>query len=108
VIDWLPTARQLVTVKCDVALPFDFDALLDKGPDDKKLVELYGRFGFRTLRDRVTNKEDAAEGGETLSRRASPRERGDKRQFARIAAGFMPEHPRPRGSPSSTRASTRQ
>jgi DNA polymerase-1 len=94
VIDWLPTARQLVTVKCDVALPFDFDALLDKGPDEKKLVELYGRFGFRTLRDALTNKEDAAGGdtpvpGETDGRRKA--EGG--RQFARIAAGFMPEMP---------------
>src|SRR5213078_5139074 len=95
VVDWLPTARQLVTVKRDVPLPFDFDSLLDKGPDEKKLVDLYGRFGFRTLRDAIANKEDAAEGGDSplpfdpVPEGAAPRERGDKRQFARIAAGFM-------------------
>jgi DNA polymerase-1 len=62
---WLPTARTLVTVKTDVALPFDFDSLLDKGPDEPKLIELFGRFGFRTLRDSLVNKEDAGEGGES-------------------------------------------
>ena len=65
VVDWLPTARQLVTVKRDVPLPFDFDSLLDKGPDEKRLVDLYGRFGFRTLRDAIANKEDAGERGDS-------------------------------------------
>ena len=63
--DWLPTGRELLTVKTDVALPFEMESLLDKGPDDAKLVELYGRFGFRTLRDSLLNKEDAPQGGAT-------------------------------------------
>jgi DNA polymerase I len=88
VLDWLPTARALVTVKCDVPLPFDFEALLDKGADDKTLIKLFGEFGFRTLRDALVNKEDAAAGGES-----APKIDSDKRQFARIAAGFMPEMP---------------
>jgi len=87
VTDWLPTARTLVTVKTDVELPFEFDSLLDKGPDEKKLAELYGRFGFRTLKDSLVNKEDAAEGGDA----PLPKDKAGKRQFARIAAGFMPE-----------------
>jgi DNA polymerase-1 len=93
--DWLPTARTLVTVKCDVPLPFDFDSLLGKGPDEKKLATLYGQYGFRTLRDALVNKEDAAEKGDALL----PGEEGGRRkveggrQFARIAAGFMPEMP---------------
>jgi DNA polymerase-1 len=63
VADWLPTGRKLLTVKTDVALPFAMESLVDKGSDDAKLAELYGRFGFRTLRDALINKEDAPEGG---------------------------------------------
>src|SRR6188768_1079785 len=58
--DWLPTGRRLVTVKTDVALPFAMESLKDKGTDNEKLVELFGRFGFRTLRDCILNKEDSA------------------------------------------------
>ena len=63
VLDWLPTGRELLTVKTDVELPFEMESLLDKGSDDAKLAELYGKFGFRTLRDALINKEDAPEGG---------------------------------------------
>src|SRR5688572_12347476 len=57
--DWLPTGRSLVTVKTDVDLPFEMEALQDKGADNEKLVELFGRFGFRTLRDSILNSEDS-------------------------------------------------
>ena len=63
VLDWLPTGRKLLTVKTDVELPFEMESLIDKGSNDAKLGELYGKFGFRTLRDALTNKEDAPEGG---------------------------------------------
>jgi DNA polymerase-1 len=66
-IDWLPTGRKLVTVKTDVELPFEMESLRDKGADDAKLVELFTRFGFRTLRDSITNKEDAPEHGDSPS-----------------------------------------
>src|SRR5690348_7196849 len=45
--DWLPTGRELLTVKRDVELPFEMESLRDHGPDNKKLLELYTRFGFR-------------------------------------------------------------
>src|SRR4051812_37604980 len=63
--DWLPTGRQLLTVKTDVDLPFEIEALRDKGPDVAKLSALYERFGFRTLRDALVNREDAAEHGDS-------------------------------------------
>src|SRR5687767_2491351 len=64
--DWLPTGRQLLTVKTDVPLPFTMESLVPRAPDEEKLVALYTRFGFRTLRDSLLNKEDAGEGGDTL------------------------------------------
>src|SRR4051812_4237461 len=63
--DWLPTGRKLLTVKTDVEIPFEIESLRDQGPDNDKLVELYGRFGFRTLRDALVNKEDASEEGDS-------------------------------------------
>jgi DNA polymerase-1 len=47
-LDWLPTARYLVTVKTDVELPVDLDSLHWQPEDRDKLVELFGRFNFRT------------------------------------------------------------
>lgn len=63
--DWLPTGRKLLTVKSDVELPFEMEALAPKEPDNEKLLALYTRFGFRTFRDALANKEDAAEKGAT-------------------------------------------
>ncbi len=49
-LDWLPQGRRLLTVKCDVDLPFDWINLTAKDADKTKLVELFGRFGFKTWR----------------------------------------------------------
>ena len=49
-LDWLPTGRVLVTVKCDVPLSFDFDTIEHKTPDIDKLDKLYEQFGFKGMR----------------------------------------------------------
>ena len=87
VVDWLPTGRQLLTVKTDVALPFEMESLVDKGPDTEKLGELYARFGFRTLRDALTNKEDAPEKGDSPPPPATPK---GGRNFALLTAVEQP------------------
>ena len=85
--DWLPTGRHLLTVKTDVKLPFEMESLLDKGPDERKLAELYSRFGFRTLRDSLLNKEDAPEGGAAPAPKATKaRAPAGDRNFAFLAA----------------------
>ena len=45
--DWLPKGRELVTVKCDVALPFRLEDLRPGSRDREKLRALFERFGFR-------------------------------------------------------------
>lgn len=50
-LDWLPQARQLVTVKCDVDLSAEvprIEALQFKPEDNDALRDLYSRSGFRT------------------------------------------------------------
>ena len=49
-IDWLPQARALVTIKCNVALTVTFDDLAHQQPDYAKLAELFERFEFRSWR----------------------------------------------------------
>jgi DNA polymerase-1 len=44
--DWLPKARELVTVKTDVALPFKVADLAARERDRAKLRALFERFGF--------------------------------------------------------------
>jgi DNA polymerase-1 len=53
-LDWLPTGRRLVTVKCDCDLSVhipgwpSLDALVLDGHDDRGLLDFYERYGFRT------------------------------------------------------------
>src|SRR5688572_10998744 len=50
VVDWLPQARELLTIKCDVPLPVTMDALQVKEQDKTKLAQLFDRFEFKTWR----------------------------------------------------------
>ncbi len=48
-LDWLPTGRQLITLKCDVPLALRFDELTAPPQDSETLRTLLQSFGFRTL-----------------------------------------------------------
>jgi DNA polymerase-1 len=80
-LDWLPTGRTLVTVKCDVG-GLSVESLKPEPVDQARLREMYGRFGFRTwLRelegDAVPAAEAAAPGASDApeTRRELPGER---------------------------------
>jgi DNA polymerase-1 len=58
--DWLPKARELVTVKRDVALPFKVTDLAPRERDRERLRALFERFGFKSwLRELETPGESA-------------------------------------------------
>ena len=66
-LDWLPQARRLLTVKCDVDLPFDWNNLTAQDADKAKLLEMFGRFGFKTWRRELESAKEVPEaGGEKL------------------------------------------
>src|SRR5437016_2734 len=46
--DWLPKARQLLTVKRDVPLPLPFEKLAEFKPDPRLQRAQYERYGFKT------------------------------------------------------------
>jgi DNA polymerase I len=54
-INWLPTGKQLVTIKTDVPTSFAIADLAPKPPDRDKLRELYARFGFRSWLKEIEN-----------------------------------------------------
>ncbi|MCT9123617.1 DNA polymerase I [Cupriavidus gilardii] len=59
-LDWLPRARELVTVKidCDLSEPIpDFHALRDMGEDKEKLVAFFSRYGFKTWLRELTGEK---------------------------------------------------
>ena len=47
-LEWLPTARRLITVKCDVTLPQSYDQLIAPPQDRARLAELFERLEFKT------------------------------------------------------------
>ena len=47
-LDWLPQARRLITVKCDVELPKTYSELVPPQPDKEQLRSLYEHFEFKT------------------------------------------------------------
>ncbi len=63
-LEWLPTGRTLVTVKCDVPLAIEFDELGYKPADVDKLDALFEKFGFKGMRaalGKATKSEAIAE-----------------------------------------------
>ncbi|MCB5186454.1 DNA polymerase I [Methylobacillus caricis] len=49
-LPWLPTARELITIRCDVGIQESLSDLAPRPQDKAKLVELFDRFEFKTLR----------------------------------------------------------
>jgi len=72
-LDWLPKARELLTIKCDVKLPVALNDLQPKERDEAKLIELFRRFGFKSwLRELETS--EAGTGGEAREAGVKSRE----------------------------------
>jgi DNA polymerase-1 len=65
---WLPRARELLTIKTDVALPVAVSDLAQRPRDTAKLAELFDRFDFRSWRRELdeTRGEGSEGGGEKI------------------------------------------
>ena len=49
-LEWLPTGRELITIRCNIDLPQAVSELVSQPADNAKLAELYERFEFKTWR----------------------------------------------------------
>lgn len=57
-LPWLPTARQLITIRCDVGIQENLSDLAPQAQDKAKLAELFDRFEFRSWRKELDNMPD--------------------------------------------------
>ncbi|MCU0972493.1 MAG: DNA polymerase I, partial [Burkholderiales bacterium] len=60
VLDWLPQARELLTIKCDVPLPQNVRDLEPQPPDNAKLATLFDRLDFKSWRRELDAADDQA------------------------------------------------
>ena len=58
-LDWLPKARELLTIKCDVDLPLKPGDLAPRPRDTAKLAELFERFDFKSWLRELEGRESA-------------------------------------------------
>jgi DNA polymerase-1 len=98
-LDWLPQARRLITVKCDVELPQTYIELIPPPADTGQLRDLYQHFEFKTwLREVNGEAAPSPSQGEAWPVLSLSKEGGDKsREGSTLAlqgrgsAGLSPE-----------------
>ncbi len=66
----LPLARKLVTIRDDIKLPLDFDALVPGKPDVARLAALYQRLGFKTWLEELEARHPRESGDPVASQPA--------------------------------------
>jgi DNA polymerase-1 len=59
-LPWLPTARELITIRCDVGIRESLSDLAPQAPDKAKLAELFERFDFKSWKRELESMPDAA------------------------------------------------
>jgi DNA polymerase-1 len=57
-LPWLPTARELITIRCDVGIQENLADLAPQAIDKARLAELFDRFEFRSWRRELENMPD--------------------------------------------------
>ena len=98
-LDWLPKARELLTIKCDVKLPVGLEDLAPAPRDPAKLAILFDRFGFKSWKRELEgrgndagNREKAAfdtAGGTALVSHDPQFARRDRRYETILAAAQL-------------------
>ncbi len=71
-LPWLPTARQLITIRCDVGIQENLSDLAPQVQNKAKLAELFDRFEFRSWRKELDNMPDLAPTTSTKTISSSP------------------------------------
>ncbi|OIQ91931.1 DNA polymerase I [mine drainage metagenome] len=66
-LPWLPTARELITIRCDIGIQENLSDLAPQPQNKAKLAELFDRFEFRTWRRELDNMPDSAPPSATTS-----------------------------------------
>ena len=70
-LPWIPTARELITIRCDVGIQEDLSDLAPRPIDKQKLAELFERFDFKSWRRELYNMPGEPIKGEAVKTEAS-------------------------------------
>ncbi len=71
-LDWLPTGRGLITIKCDVPLPVKLDDLGLKPQDISRLDALFESFDFKSWRKELQGNQDSAATSDAIAPAPQP------------------------------------
>ncbi len=74
-LDWLPTCRQLITIKCDCPLQERISDLAPKPMDKPKLIQLFEHFDFKSWRRELDQMQPDSP-AQTQSSQASSESQG--------------------------------
>ena len=61
-LPWLPTARELITIRCDIGIQENLSDLSPQALDKSKLAELFDRFEFKSWRRELDNMPNSVRG----------------------------------------------
>ena len=61
-LPWLPTARELITIRCDIGIQENLSDLAPQAIDKPKLAELFDRFEFKSWRRELDNMDNSVSG----------------------------------------------
>jgi DNA polymerase-1 len=77
-LPWLPTARELITIRCDVGIQENLSDLAPQLPDKAKLAELFDHFDFKSWKRELEHMPD----GRPSTAAAEPRQPKTADMFA--------------------------
>ncbi|MFZ3088722.1 MAG: DNA polymerase I, partial [Methylotenera sp.] len=79
-LPWLPTARELITIRCDVGIRENLKDLAPQPPDKAKLAALFDHFDFKSWRRELDKMPDSVP--TAISARAEPQQAHTTDMFA--------------------------
>ncbi len=71
-LPWLPTARELITIRCDVGIQESLSDLAPQAIDKTKLAALFDRFEFKSWRRELDNMQDGVQNSMQKTENLSP------------------------------------
>lgn len=79
-LPWLPTARELITIRCDVGIQENLSDLAPQLPDKAKLAELFDHFDFKSWKRELEHMPDG--GPSTAAKAPEPKQHQTADMFA--------------------------
>jgi len=79
-LPWLPTARELITIRCDVGIQENLSDLAPQLPDKAKLAELFDHFDFKSWKRELEHMPDGK--SNTATKAPEPKQHQTADMFA--------------------------